>query len=364
MTRHPELKVGFTTGTALTASVKAALTLLLTGRTLDEVRVSLPGRRTWTVPLRQVEALAERRARASVVKDAGDDPDLTHRAEVGAVVELLEPEEGLVFAAGPGVGTVTRPGLPLAVGQPAINPSVRRQVLRAVQEVLRAADRPEAGFGLRVEAFITGGQELAQKTLNPKLGIVGGLSILGTTGLVKPFSHAAFRATIVVELKVARAAGRERIILATGRSSARLARRRLGEAEESCVQVGDHVAFGLRQAGRLGFGRAVVAAFFGKTLKLARGLGQTRFDAAPMKLEPLAQLTLDLTGDESLARAVAGANTARQALELLDRAGAGAVIRAAAEQARDYCGRTAGPDMEVGYLLFDPEGRILYEAGT
>jgi len=377
MEERERLKEGFTTGTAFAAAVKGSLALLLGGLSPKTVRIDLPGSRFWTVPLHGLKKEAENRAVCIVVKDAGDDPDLTHGAQVGAVVELVArtPEPGpvhpspdnhglnIIFIAGEGVGTVTRPGLPLPPGEPAINPGPRRLVRRVVQEAAAEYGGLTPTDTLKITAFVVQGLELAEKTLNPKLGIVGGLSILGTTGLVRPYSHAAYRATVALELKAARASGLTTVVLATGRTSERLAGDLLGVPALALIRMGDHLSFCLRQA-REGFRRVVVAAFFGKTVKMAQGAEDLRFDLAPLDLSPLAALTARLTGHRDLARSVAGANTARMALELLEAAGAGEVVRETARRAHLFCSRTLGAGVDSGYILFDPRGQVLYKALT
>lgn len=374
MKERTRLKEGFTTGTAFAAAVKGALALLLGGERPDRVRVDLPGSRTWTVPLHRLDLETEGRAVCTVIKDAGDDPDLTHGAEVGAVVEVgqgpLEPGPcssilninglNIIFIAGEGVGTVTRPGLPLPPGEPAINPGPRRLTGKVVREAVTEYNGLRPTDIVSLTAFVARGKELAAKTLNPKLGIVGGLSILGTTGVVRPYSHAAYRATIVVELRAARASGLREVVLATGRTSERLAGELLKAPDLALIRMGDHLSFCLRQAREEGFERVVVAAFFGKTVKMAQGSLDLRFDTAPMNLAPLAELTARLTEDRDLADSVAGANTARMALELLQAAKAGKVIQETARLAHLLCARILGDRVGSGYILFEPGGRVLY----
>jgi cobalt-precorrin-5B (C1)-methyltransferase len=236
-------------------------------------------------------------------------------------------------------------------------------VARAATEVFEKTGLTSRPI-LTVKAFVVDGREIAKKTLNPRLGILDGLSILGTTGIVKPYSHAAYRATIAASLRVAEAAGLELVVLSTGRSSEKLARRRLNGPIQGYVLMGDYLGFSLRQARQRGFKRVIVAAFFAKAWKMALGAGQTRFDAAPLRLGPLGSLTRELTGDDDLAEEVARANTARQALTLLQAKEAGLVWRTVGERAHQTCRRLCRQGVTVGYLLFDPDGRILYEALT
>ncbi len=207
------LRKGWTTGACASAAAKAAWTALVTGRCPDPVVIVLPRGETPSFALAEM-VLGDGWAKAAVVKDAGDDPDVTHGATIAVTVTRGAPGGGLVFRAGPGVGTVTLPGLPLAVGEPAINPGPRAQIeanLRAV-----APDQP---LDLIVEVAIPGGEDLALKTMNGRLGIEGGLSVLGTTGVVIPYSCAAWIHAIHRGVDVARASGLAHIAGCTGKTS-------------------------------------------------------------------------------------------------------------------------------------------------
>jgi cobalt-precorrin-5B (C1)-methyltransferase len=232
--RH--LRTGFTTGSAAAAAAKAALAVLLGGPAREIVSIPLPGGGRLEVPVREARWADPGRVQATVIKDAGDDPDVTHRAAIVATV-ALEAGEGLRLTGGVGVGVVTRPGLALAVGEPAINPVPRAMIAQAVGEAWREAGRAGAP-AVNVEVSVPEGERLAKRTLNPRLGIVGGISILGTTGLVKPFSHEAYTATIESALAVAKAAGLAEVVLTTGRRSEKRAQAlRPDLPEQAFVQI-------------------------------------------------------------------------------------------------------------------------------
>jgi cobalt-precorrin-5B (C1)-methyltransferase len=357
-----ELRQGFSTGTAATAAAQGALVILLGRPCPERVEVILPGGGSLMIPL-QRHRRETSRGEAVVVKDAGDDPDVTNGAEIGARVWRLREEgtrEEIVLLGGEGVGRVTKPGLPVAVGEPAINPVPRRMICRALRRVWEELGSGEP-LRLAVEIFVPGGEEMARHTLNPRLGIVGGISILGTTGLVKPFSHQAYRATIAAALRVAQAAGLKHIAFSTGGKSEGYLKELLpGLAEEGFVQMGDYVRFALKVAAGLGFGQITAGAFFGKALKIAQGFGHTHASRGLADLARLGRLTLDLTGDAGLAQAVAGANTARQALSILTGARAGVVVARVGEQMlaalRDY----AGPAPGMGAVVLDFDGSLLW----
>src|ERR1700687_2467243 len=233
--KHRPLRRGWTTGACATAATKAAYTALLTGEFLDPVEVILP-RGERTAFALAVSSREEDAATAGVIKDAGDDPDVTHGALVVATVRPGAPGAGVTFRAGEGVGTVTRPGLPVPPGEPAINPVPRQMMRDAIAEVAGATGR--AGDA-EIEVAIPGGAALAAKTLNGRLGIVGGLSILGTTGIVVPYSCSAWIHSIQRGIDVARAAGFEHIAAATGTTSERAVQRLYDLPEAALIDMGD-----------------------------------------------------------------------------------------------------------------------------
>jgi len=241
------LREGFTTGTAAAAAAKAALIMLIQGRSISSIDVPLPREGRLLVPLAHVVTRGDR-AEALVIKDGGDDPDVTHRARIRAIVHrvITAGQTRVVIRGGSGVGRVTKPGLPVPVGEAAINPAPRRQIEAAILEALE--ETGEHGE-IVVTIEVDDGESIALKTLNPRLGILGGISILGTRGTVKPFSNKAYKDTITMSLDVARAQGLSRVALATGGKSERLLRDLRPELPDpSWIQVGDFFAFSLREA--------------------------------------------------------------------------------------------------------------------
>jgi cobalt-precorrin-5B (C1)-methyltransferase len=365
--QHPrprqELRQGFSTGSAAAAAAAGALYELLGRPAPGKVQVPLPGGGSLTVPILRHGHNGDR-GDAVAVKDAGDDPDVTNGAEIGARVwlrESSETAEDIVFSGGEGVGRVTKPGLALTVGEPAINPVPRRMIKKVLRKVWDEIG-PDARLRLAVEIFVPRGEELARQTLNPRLGIVGGISILGTTGLVKPFSHQAYRATIAASLRVAQAAGLTRLAFSTGgKSEGYLQALHSDWPEEAWVQMGDYVRFALKVAAGMGFSEIIVGAFFGKALKMAQGFGHTHASQGLADLPQLGRWTRELTGDAPLAQVVAQANTARQALEILTKARSGQVVAQVGERMlaglRDFAG--SGPRLIAVILDFD--GASLWE---
>lgn len=300
------LRSGYTTGSCAAAATLGAAMLLRDGRAPAEVHLRLPAGDQARFVLHSC-ALVAGQAVASVIKDAGDDPDVTHGVEVGA---RLWPTEHatLTFIAGVGVGTITKPGLALPVGEPAINPVPRRMIEGALRSVF-----PHGGF--RVEIFIPEGCARARQTMNERLGIVGGLSILGTTGIVRPISHQAWIDSLEVALNVARASAASAVVLSTGRSSEAAARAALPQLpEEAFVMMGDHIGYCLSAAARKEVPQLILAAQFAKLVKIACGHTQTHVRNSTLELSQLLdwgrQICLDPADLSQLELAV----TAREVL--------------------------------------------------
>ena len=349
------LRHGFTTGTAAAAAAKAATLHLLTDRAPDSVDVLLPMGERMTISILESRGDGDG-ILAAVVKDGGDDPDVTHRAVIRAKVRR-SAGQGIILRGGSGVGTVTRPGLPVAVGLPAINPVPRQQITLAVAE---AMDEKE---GLDVEIRVDRGEELAKKTFNPRLGIVGGISILGTRGTVKPFSNAAYQATIRQCLDVMRAGNITRPCLTTGGRSERFLREaRPQTPETACVQVADFFSYSMKEVGRRGFETVLWGVFFGKLIKQAQGHRYTHARSAHLDLTILARWCAECGFTPQICQEVAGANTAMQVLELLTPLPQAPRLFSlltgrATGFARNFCGH----DLRVDYLLFDFSGQVLHD---
>ena len=303
------LRRGWTTGTCATAAAKAAYTALLTGAFPDPVEVTLPGGGRPAFAL-ATTAGADGSAMAGVVKDAGDDPDVTHGALILATVRRGAAGSGVVFRAGEGVGTVTRPGLPLPPGEPAINP-VPRQMMRAAIEEVAAAHGDKGDVEIAIA--IPGGEALAAKTLNGRLGIVGGLSILGTTGIVVPYSCSAWIHSIHRGVDVARAAGLTHIAGATGATSEAAVQKLHGLSEIALIDMGDFVGGMLKYVRTHPVPRVTIAGGVGKMTKLAQGLLDLHSRRGAVDLAVLAELAKGAGGSDTLAARILASNTAAEA---------------------------------------------------
>lgn len=356
--KHTGLRPGWTTGACATAAATAAYTALLTGEFPDPVTITLPRGQTPAFAL-AVEELTEAWATAGVVKDAGDDPDVTHGALVRATVRLLPAGAGVVFRAGPGVGTVTRPGLPLAVGEPAINPVPRRMMREHVGEV---AARHGGGGDVEITVGIDRGEEIARSTWNPRLGILGGLSVLGTTGIVVPYSCSAWIDSIRRGVDVARAAGRTHVAACTGATSEAAVVAEYGLPLDALLDMGDFAGAVLKYVRRHPVERLTVCGGFAKLSKLAAGHLDLHSARSQVDLPFLADLARRGGADPALAAAVSGANTALAALNLCAAAGVplGDLVAAAARDAALSVLRGAPTTVDV--LCVDRAGTVVGRA--
>jgi cobalt-precorrin-5B (C1)-methyltransferase len=360
MVRKPEreLRRGWTTGACATAATKAALSALLTGRFPDPVSIRLPRGETPAFAL-ALHELGEGWARAGIVKDAGDDPDVTHLALIVSRVAKGQIGQGVVFKAGEGVGTVTKAGLPIAVGDPAINP-VPRQMMRDVVEEL--ARTHGIAPDVAIEISVPGGAEIAKQTWNPRLGIVGGISILGTTGIVRPFSCSAWIASIHRGIDVIRAEGGRHAAACTGATTEAAVRARTGLPETSFIDMGDFVGATLKYLRRHPIPRLTLGGGFGKFCKLAQGHLDLHSGRSGLDIGALGRVARDLGASEALASAIGGANTAMEALAMAREAGIDLGGRIAAT-ARDVALREVGRGIDIEVLVYDRAGGLAGEAG-
>ncbi len=349
------LKRGWTTGTCAAGAAKAAFAALVTGAFPDPVEVELPGGGRPAFAL-AVTGREGDTAMAGIVKDAGDDPDVTHGALVRARVTRGAAGTGVTFRAGEGVGTITRPGLPLPPGEPAINPMPRRMIAQGIAEVAQAAG---VGADAQVEIAIEDGAALALKTLNPRLGILGGLSVLGTTGIVIPFSCSAWIHSIHRGIDVARAMGQAHVAGATGSASEAAVQTLHGLPEVALIDMGDFVGGMLKYLGAHPVPRITVAGGVAKMTKLAQGLLDLHSKRGAADLAALAALALDAGASVDLAARIAAANTVAHAFQL---AGAEGVMLGdvVARRAWDTAARViAGKGMALEIAVFDRDGALM-----
>jgi cobalt-precorrin-5B (C1)-methyltransferase len=383
------LRTGWTTGTCAAAAAKAATLALLADAPVAQVEVALPGKDGgWTqraaFEVERCEAVRPGVWQAVVVKDAGDDPDVTHGAHLTATVSRrADGEPELALEGGEGVGVVTKPGLGLEIGGPAINPVPRAMIERAVGEAVglglpagAAGEGKGAGGaepGLRVVISVPGGEIMARKTTNRRLGILGGISILGTTGIVRPFSTASWRASVEQAVAVLAAQSEAEglgepppLVLCTGGRTEKGAMALLPGLPEVCfVEVGDFTGAALRKAVESGVHQVAFVGMIGKLTKLAAGILMTHYTRSTVDTDVLAEITRRVTGDDSLADRVSAANTARHAYEVWE----GAKVLAACgdtlcDQAAEVMERFVDGQVAARVALVDFTGTTLVGASA
>ncbi len=358
-----QLRKGWTTGACATAATKAAFAALLSGEFPDPVQISLPRGETPSFELARKE-LGQGWAMAGIIKYAGDDPDVTHGALVLARVRLAKTAGGVTFVAGEGVGTVTRAGLPVAPGEAAINPAPRKMMREVIAEI---AGKHGVAGDVEIEISIPGGQELALKTWNPRLGIVGGLSVLGTTGVVNPFSCSAWIASIQRGVDVARAAGLHHIGGATGSASEKAMRAHHGLPLEASIDMGDFAGGLLKYLRRHPVPRVTIAGGFAKMVKLAQGAEDLHSARSQVDFSWLADACADIGCPPPLVARVGAANSALEVLGLAGDRGdkqaelAGRGAAGALATAQNLVG-DAG--IEIDVIVADREGGVLGHAGA
>jgi cobalt-precorrin-5B (C1)-methyltransferase len=344
MEPEPILRRGWTTGACATAAAKAAYTALMTAIFPDPVEITLPGGQKTAFALAEW-ALSDNSATAAVVKDAGDDPDVTHGALLRVTITLAPPGTGVKFRAGPGVGTVTRPGLAIPPGEPAINPVPRQMILAAITEVATPAD-------ITVEISIPGGEILAERTLNARLGIIGGLSILGTTGIVVPYSCSAWIHSIHRGIDVARAGGVTHVAGTTGNTSETAIRALHAMPDIALIDMGDFVGGMLKYLKSHPVPRVTVAGGVAKMTKLAQGRLDLHSKRGAVDFTALAALV----SDPDLAAQIMQANTAAQAFTLASAHGTALGDGIAAKAWTIAAAVLQGTGIELEIVLFDRNG--------
>jgi cobalt-precorrin-5B (C1)-methyltransferase len=352
------LRRGWTTGACATAAAKAAFAALHTGQFPDPVEIALPGSQTPSFALATTRR-DEHSATAGVIKDAGDDPDVTHGALVLATVRKATRGSGVTFKAGPGVGIVTLPGLPCPPGEPAINPVPRQMMQDAIAEIAASLGIPNDA---EIEISIPNGEELAAKTLNARLGILGGLSILGTTGIVVPYSCAAWIAGIHQGIDVARATGVAHVAGATGRISEAAIAKLHDLPASALIDMGDFVGGMLKYLCTHAIPRVTIAGGVGKLTKLAQGMLDLHSARGSVDLTALAALAEAQGGSAELAARIESANTTAQAFAEADEQGIRLGDTVAAAAWETAAAVLAGSDIELEVAIFDRAGTLVGRA--
>jgi cobalt-precorrin-5B (C1)-methyltransferase len=357
--KKTSLRTGYTTGTCAAAATKAALSILVNGEKLSRVNVSLPKDKQITIDIAWIKHEVDKSVTAAVIKDGGDDPDVTNGAEVCATVSLLDTSSKIVIDGGMGVGRVTKPGLGLEIGKAAINPTPIRMINHAIEEILKQQTHKK--YGLSVIISVPKGEEIARKTDNPRLGIIGGISILGTTGIVIPYSTASFAASIRQSIDVSRAMGSDSVILTTGGRSEDFARAIYGNsiADHAYIQIGDFIGFSIKQCAIKKIKKAYVVGFVGKLTKMAMGVKQTHVKGSHVDMNFLSELASRSGVNKELVQQIKLANTARHVSELIDQSGFRVFYDTLCKEVHNHLTKYSQYHLQIKIILLDFNGKII-----
>ena len=344
-----KLREGFSTGSCMTGGAAAAALWLTTGTCPEVVEVETPIGRTL-----YLDVIPKEKGVCGIVKDAGDDPDVTNGSEVITKVELLPEDGAITFVGGDGIGTVTEEGLKLPVGEPAINPVPRQMTERALRKII--GDR-----GAVVTVSIPGGEELAKKTFNPRLGVLGGLSVLGTTGIVRPMSEEAMKDSLLVELDMYARQGHRSILFVLGTTGESALKARYGQF--ACVlQVSNYIGFMIEEAVERGFTDILIGGFVGKLVKVASGTMNTHSHVADGRLETICTHAALHGASREVIEKIYSCVTTKAAMKIVEEEGLMDIWKDMAEKAALHCKKTAHEMAEVGIIFLDGDNQVLAES--
>ncbi|CAN2040492.1 Cobalt-precorrin-5B C(1)-methyltransferase [Candidatus Magnetomoraceae bacterium gMMP-15] len=355
-----KLKSGFTTGTAAAAAAKGALFLLLGKKAPLSVKIEFLSGGFVDIALESCFFEKDELTVCTVKKDAGDDPDVTNKAIIGARVMILDNQNQgkLIITGGQGVGIVTKPGLEISPGQPAINQGPLKMITCAVEDVL---NEYQINMPVHVEIFVPEGEKLAKRTLNSRLGILGGISILGTTGIVRPMSHEAYTASIEAALSVAKAVKLDRVVLTTGRRTEKHSQALWDDLpEEAFIQIGDFFKFSMEAASKKNFKSIYLAVFFGKAVKMAQGVPHTHAAKSSLTLHKLSDWSYEVTKDRKFSEEIMAANTARHAFDIIIKEYPEIISHVGKRMTR-AAREFASPEVSIHGNIFDYNGNLIFE---
>jgi cobalt-precorrin-5B (C1)-methyltransferase len=351
------LRRGYTTGSCAAAAAKAAALMLVQGRAVSTVDIVTPGGVRLELEVKDQQRNGDK-AVCGVVKDSGDDPDVTAGIVVYAQVRPKGAAGEVVIRGGEGVGVVTKPGLQVMVNQPAINPVPRQMITLAVSQVW------PLNQGLEVTISAPRGRWLARRTLNPRLGIVGGISILGTTGIVEPRSVDAYKVSLSLALDLALAAGMNELVLVPGNLGEGFARRYYALKPEEIIQMGNQVGFMLRECKRKGVSRVILLGHIGKLVKVAAGIFDTSSRVADSRLETIAHFTREVGADSRLVNQIERLPLAEASIPLLRQAGLLGVFEVIAQAVSRRARQHVEGGLEVGCQLYSLNGELVGQDGV
>jgi cobalt-precorrin-5B (C1)-methyltransferase len=357
--RKGTLRTGYTTGTTATAATKGALYALITGQQMEKVTVSLPKGGTATLRIAWTKTEDNGKVTSAVIKDSGDDPDATDGAEIWSTVSFNNNKNNagqIIIEGGKGVGRVTKPGLGLEIGKAAINPTPMKMLERAVRQV--ASDELK-NQGVNIVISVPTGEEIAKKTDNPRLGIVGGISILGTTGLVLPYSTASFAASIRQGLDVAIAMGNDTVVLTTGGRSEDFAKALFNLPDHCFVQMGDFAGYSIKQCFSKKLKKAIIAGFIGKLTKMAMGVKQTHVAGSHVDMEFMARLAAECEAPPNVIQEITSANTARHVSEIIKKNNIAGYYDLVCKKVYEQMHEHAKGQVQIEVILFEFDGMVI-----
>ena len=350
-----KLRTGFTTGSCATASSKACVLSIINQKKIEQTDIILPKRSKLDIQINSCE-FTENSATCSVIKDGGDDPDVTHGAEIFVYVELTNNIGKIEIDGGEGVGRVTKPGLGLEIGSAAINPTPKKMILENVTEISKEILEKN---GIMIKVSVPNGKELGPKTDNPRIGIMGGISILGTSGIVIPYSTASFAAAIRQQIAVVSSMNDDNVVLTTGGRSEDFARAIIELPDHSFIQMGDFSGYTIKQCAKQGLKKAYVAGFIGKLAKMAAGVKQTHVKGGKVDMKFLSELAKRCDAKSDTISKILGANTARNVQEIIIEDKVAGFFDEVTKEACNQMRQHSEEKIAVEVILFDFDGKVL-----
>ena len=353
--KKTKLRTGYTTGSSATAAAKAALLSIINQQKTENVDITLPKGTFIQIPIHSCE-FESNKAKCSVIKDGGDDPDVTHGAEIIVELSFTEKVNEIHIDGGEGVGIVTKPGLGLEINKPAINPVPKKMIVENLRQV---GEKILVKKGIGVVISVPKGRELAPKTDNPRLGIKNGISILGTSGIVIPFSTASYAASIRQNLDVAIAMGNDTVVLTTGGRSEDFAKKIVDLPEHCFVQMGDFSGYTIQQCSKKNIKKAYVVGFIGKLAKMAAGVKQTHVKGSKVDMNFLAELARKSNAEETVIESIKKANTARHVSEIIQENNVKGFFELICSETYKHMRKYSEEKVPIDVILFDFDGKTL-----
>ena len=350
-----KLRTGYTTGSCATASSKAGILSIINQKKFEKTDIIIPKGSRLEIEINSCE-FSKDSAKCSVIKDGGDDPDVTHGAEIFVDIKLTNKIGEIEIDGGEGVGRVTKPGLGLEIGSAAINPTPKKMIIENVREVGEELLKKN---GVMIKVSVPKGKELGPKTDNPRIGIMGGISILGTSGIVIPYSTASFAAAIRQQISVVNTMKDDSVVLTTGGRSEDYSRKIIDLPEHSFIQMGDFSGYTIKQCAKQGLKKAYVAGFIGKLAKMAAGIKQTHVKGGKVDMKFLSELAKRCDANSDTITKILGANTARNVQEIIMENNVEGFFDEITKETCNQMRQHSGEKIAVDVILFDFDGKVL-----